>query len=551
MLPEAIQKKFEKLLALFIALNPEEEQTPRHTAMSQKLAQIQAEKEAEIAKIKAETDAEILKLKAKLQKSEEKAKKRELDSSSSSKPKRPRGNNTPIPKVTIDESKFIEAIAVNKDAFKDNIVNKVVLGGMPDGQRNRATASVLADFVRVFKIDVTRSKQRGADETTPVLHNAIKAQINNFLHRREAEKLDVSEERIRLLLKLRKLEKGKGRKGEVSSKIIDGCLECLIIEETNRLNALEKISVDSTEEDDGSDDDDDGSDDDGSDDDDSDDSYHPPSKKEDGESKDGNGKGEGGNSKRKEGGGKDGDGKRKESDQGDQGGGDQGGGDQGGGNQGEGEDGDGKSEEGEGDNDDKRPPTADEAKDGCTTPPADEVEGIPKAKIVSNDCDLAPLFEDDHADSNSFKTPPPPAKTSPNKSGNQRAKDRAFLEHHLQERHETMTVANVVATLSTRETKTYAEQASSGKVITATTSVSNPNCFTKGANKRANVADYGNSRGNKRPRVTPTVPKASRTVLDQHRTKLDRPKLVGNANDSRLGLTGKYLPATVARMQSR
>ena len=87
--------------------------------------------------------------------------------------------------------------------------------------------------------------------------------------------------------------------------------------------------------------------------------------------------------------------------------------------------------------------------------------------------------------------------------------------------------------------ESYLNKAKSGEVKTATTSVSNQNCFTKGSNKRANVADYANTGGgankkNKKPRCVRTVPNG-------HRTNVDRPKLVGNANDSRMGLSGKFL----------
>ena len=152
-------------------------------------------------------------------------------------------------------------------------------------------------------------KKKGADDT-PVLFNAIKEQINSFLHRHEKEKIDVSNDvlsdRIRLLKKLYRLEKGKGRKGEVCSKSIDGCLEFLILQETNRLNELKKIHISSSDEDDGGDDDE------------GDDDYNPEGEDE---SEGEEGEGEDGNGKRKEGEGEDGDGKRKE---------------------GEGEDGDGK-----------------------------------------------------------------------------------------------------------------------------------------------------------------------------------------------------------------
>ena len=76
--------------------------------------------------------------------------------------------------------------------------------------------------------------------------------------------------------------------------------------------------------------------------------------------------------------------------------------------------------------------------------------------------------------------------------------------------------------------QSYLNKAKSGEVKTATTSVSNPNCFTKGSNKRPNVADYANTGGGGNK-----IPRCVRTVPDGHRTKVDRPKLVGNVNDSR------------------
>jgi hypothetical protein len=207
-----------------------------------------------------------------------------------------------------------------------------------------------------------------------VLFNAIKEQINIFLLRHEKEKIDdVSTDRIVLLKKLRKLEKGKGRKGEVCSKTIDGCLEFLIIQETNRRNELEKIQISSSDEDE----------------DDEDDADYDPKESEneesggeegagedgDGEEGDGEeGDGEEGDGKRKEGEGEDGDGKREE---------------------GEGEDGDGannKETNSEGDNVINRFPTADEADDECVTPPPEgkvtpdedsaNINKLPQARII-------------------------------------------------------------------------------------------------------------------------------------------------------------------------
>jgi hypothetical protein len=87
--------------------------------------------------------------------------------------------------------------------------------------------------------------------------------------------------------------------------------------------------------------------------------------------------------------------------------------------------------------------------------------------------------------------------------------------------------------------ESYLNKAKTGEVKTATTSVSNQNCFTKGSNKRHNVADYANTGGGGNKKA-----KCTRTVVDGHRTKVDRPTLVGNANDSRGN-------SSVARMQSR
>jgi hypothetical protein len=156
-------------------------------------------------------------------------------------------------------------------------------------------------------------------------------------------------------------------------------------------------------------------------------------------------------------------------------------------------------------------PTADECDDGLPTPPGYEDAGnsaFPTATIVDT-----------------FITPPPKKATSPNKSGNQRAKDTARLEHHLRERHNTISGATALATFSGK--KSYADTAKNGRVKTATTCVSNLACFTKGTNKRANVADYANGVPDPNKKA-----KCVRTVPDGRRTKLDRPKLVGNANQS-------------------